>query len=89
MEYSIPSEKECRKCINTNNAQEGLPNEAIKKVLRASYDTGDICEFLIDSMTSEAYIDTVSRGFHTGSKKLSEEIEMFYTSLSVDDGGCR
>ncbi|KAL9323735.1 hypothetical protein ACSQ67_008592 [Phaseolus vulgaris] len=81
-------DKECRKCIYTNNAQEGLPNEEIKKVLTASYDTGDICEFLIDLMTSEAYVDTVSRGFHTGSKKLSEEIEMFYTSLSVDDGGC-
>ncbi|KAG2406917.1 Protein PRD1-like protein [Vigna angularis] len=81
--------QECRKRVYTNNAQDDLPNEAIKKVFTASYDTGDICEFLIDLMTSEAYIDTVSLGFHTGSKKLFEEIEMFYSSLSVDDGGCR
>ncbi|QCE13066.1 Armadillo-type fold [Vigna unguiculata] len=74
--------QECRKRIYTNNAQEDLPNEAIKKDLTASYDTGDICEFLIDLMTSEAYIDT-------GSRKLLEEIEMFYSSLSVDDGDCR
>ncbi|XP_029129412.1 protein PRD1 isoform X2 [Cajanus cajan] len=34
--------QECRKRVYSNNAQEGLPNEPIKKVLSASYDMGDI-----------------------------------------------
>lgn len=66
----------------TNNAQEGLQNEPIKKFLAASYDMGDICEYLIDLMTSEAYL-------YTGRKKLLEEIELFFNTLTVDDDSCR
>ena len=65
----------------SNNAQEDLPNEPIKKVLTKSYNMGDICEYLIDLMTSEAYLDT-------GSKNLLEEIELFFSTLSVDNGSC-
>ncbi|KAL2332631.1 hypothetical protein Fmac_013844 [Flemingia macrophylla] len=81
--------QECRKRVYSSNAQEGRPNEPIKKVLNASYDMGDICEYIIDLMTSEAYIDTGSWGFHTGSKKLLEEIELFFSTLTVDDDICR
>ncbi|KAH1226931.1 Protein PRD1 [Glycine max] len=73
--------QECRKRMYSNNAQEDLPNEPIKKVLTTSYNMGDICEYLIDLMTSEAYLDT-------GSKKLLEEIELFFSTLSVDNGSC-
>ncbi|RDX83175.1 Protein PRD1, partial [Mucuna pruriens] len=78
--------QECRKRVYCNNTQEGLPNESIKKVVTASYDMGDICEYLIDLMTS---LDMVSGGFHTGSKKLLEEIELFFSTLTVDDDSCR
>ncbi|CAJ1850286.1 unnamed protein product [Sphenostylis stenocarpa] len=81
--------QECRKRMYTNNGEEGLPNETTKKFLTASYDMGDVCEFLIDLMTSDRYLDTVSGGFHTRSKKLLEEIEMFYNTLSAVDRGCR
>ncbi|KAK7306414.1 hypothetical protein VNO77_44353 [Canavalia gladiata] len=77
--------QECRKRIYTNNAQEGLPNEPIKKVLAASYDTGDVCQYLIDLLPSETYLDAISWGFHTGNKKLLEEIELFFSILTVDD----
>ncbi|KAK7311436.1 hypothetical protein RJT34_09574 [Clitoria ternatea] len=77
--------QECRKRMHTNNAGEGLPNEPIKKVNAASYDKGDICEYLIGLMTSETNLDTVYWGFHMGSKKLLEEMELFFRTLTVND----
>ncbi|KAK7387602.1 hypothetical protein VNO78_28515 [Psophocarpus tetragonolobus] len=71
--------QECRKSVYSNKAQEGLRNEPIKKVLTASYDMGEICEHLIDLMTSDAYLNT-------DSEKLLEEIELFFSTLTVDDG---
>ncbi|XP_027337587.1 protein PRD1 [Abrus precatorius] len=80
--------QECRKRMYTNNAHEELPNEPIKKVLPASYDLGDICQYLIDLMSSETCVGSVSWDFHRGSKKLLEEIELFFSTLTVDDS-CR
>ncbi|XP_061338691.1 protein PUTATIVE RECOMBINATION INITIATION DEFECT 1 [Gastrolobium bilobum] len=77
--------QECRKRIYTNNAQEGLPNEPIKKVLTTPCDLGDVCRYLIDLISSETYLDMVSWGFHMGSNRLLEEIELFFSTLTVDD----
>ncbi|KAJ1426693.1 Armadillo-type fold [Sesbania bispinosa] len=81
--------QECRKLMYTNNAQEGHPNEPIKKALTNQYDLGDVCQYLIDLMSSETYIDMDSWGFHMGSRRLLEEIELFFSTLTVDDDGCR
>ncbi|CAL0332279.1 unnamed protein product [Lupinus luteus] len=78
--------QECRKRIYTNNAQEGLPNDPIKKVHTTPYDPGEICSYLVDLISSETYLDKDASGFHTGSKKrLLEEIEAFFSTLTVDD----
>lgn len=74
----------------TNNAQDGLPNEPIRKVRTTPYDLGDVCRYLIDLMSSEeTYLDMDSWGFHTGSRSLLEEIELFFSTLTVDDDSCR
>ncbi|CAJ2668133.1 unnamed protein product [Trifolium pratense] len=81
--------QECRKHMYTNNAQESLPSEPIKKVLTMPYNLGDVCRYLIDLMSAETYLDTDSRGFNMGSKRLLEEIELFFSALTVDDDNCR
>lgn len=73
----------------TNNAQDGLPSEPIKKVLATPYDLGDVCRYLLDLMSSETYVDMDSWGCQTGSKRLLEEIELFFSTLTVDDDSCR
>lgn len=73
----------------TNNDQDGLPNEPIKKVLTTPYDLGDVCQHLIDLMSSETYLDLDSSGFHMGSRRLLKEIEVFFSTLTVDDDSCR
>ncbi|KAE9585744.1 hypothetical protein Lalb_Chr24g0394531 [Lupinus albus] len=78
--------QECRKCIYSHNVQEGLPNDPIKKVHTTPYDLGEICSYLIDLISSETYLDKDTWGFHTSSKKrLLEEIEAFFSTLTVDD----
>ena len=57
----------------------------MKKVLTKPYDLGDVCRYLIDLMSSETYLDRDSCGFHVGNKRLLEEIELFFRTLSVDD----
>ncbi|CAI8587551.1 unnamed protein product [Vicia faba] len=82
--------QECRRHMySNNNAQDGLPSEPIKKFPAMPYDLGDICRHLIDLMASEAYLDMDFWGFHMGSKKLLEEIELFFSTLTVDDDSCR
>lgn len=65
----------------TNNAQEGPLNEPIKEVLTTPYDLGDVCRDLIDLMSSETYLHMDSWGFHTNSRRLLEEIELFFKIL--------
>jgi len=72
----------------TNNAQDVLPSEPIKKVLAAAYDLGDVCWYLIDLMSPDT-LDMDSWGIHMGSKRLLEEIELFFSTLTVDDNSCR
>lgn len=82
--------QECRRHMySNNNAQDSLLSEPIKKVLAMPYDVGDICRHLIDLMASEAYLDMDFWGFHMGSKRLLEEIELFFSTLNVDDDRCR
>ncbi|XP_039687530.1 protein PUTATIVE RECOMBINATION INITIATION DEFECT 1 isoform X2 [Medicago truncatula] len=80
--------QECRKQMYTNNAQDGLPSEPIKKVLATSYDLGDVCWFLIDLMSPDT-LDMDSWGIHMDGKRLLEEIELFFSTLTVDDNSCR
>jgi hypothetical protein len=72
----------------TNNAQDGLPSEPIKKVLAASYDLRDVCCYLIDLMSPDT-LDMDSWGIRMGCKRLLEEIELFFSTLTVDDNSCR
>ncbi|XP_019447895.1 PREDICTED: protein PRD1-like isoform X1 [Lupinus angustifolius] len=74
--------QECRKCIYTNNAQEGLRNDPIKKVHTTPYDLGEICSYLIDLISSETNLDKDT----ATKKRLLEEIEAFFSTLTVEDG---
>lgn len=75
----------CRKRMYTDNDQDDLQNGSVNKVLTASYDVGEVSGYLIHLMSSLTYLDLDSRGFHLSNRKLLEEMELFFKTLTVDD----
>ena len=69
----------------TNNAHNSLTNESIKKVLSTTYDEGEVCGYLLHLMLSETCLDMESWGLHSDNKRLIEEIELYFRTLTVDD----
>lgn len=48
-------------------------------------DLGEVCAYLIHLMLSEAPLDADSMGLQTEKRRLLEEIEMFFRTLTVED----
>ncbi|KAI4317408.1 hypothetical protein L6164_025277 [Bauhinia variegata] len=70
-----------RKCMYTNNGQDSLATES-QKVLTNPSDLGEVCEYLFHLMASETHLGMDS---DWGNKRLYEEIELFFRTLTVDD----
>ncbi|KAK3034161.1 hypothetical protein RJ639_034657 [Escallonia herrerae] len=70
----------CRKCMY--DYQDASTEDDISKVAVISHDSGKVCEFLINLMSSQH-----SRGVKVRNKGLLEEIELFCKSLAEENGG--
>ncbi|XP_022722512.1 protein PRD1 isoform X2 [Durio zibethinus] len=72
----------CRKRIY-NNSKEHIKDKHVQKIVSSSDDLGEVCEYLIHLMMSESSSDT-----NSGNKRLFEEIEMFFSTLTLEDPQC-
>ncbi|XP_024192213.1 protein PUTATIVE RECOMBINATION INITIATION DEFECT 1 isoform X2 [Rosa chinensis] len=75
----------CRKQKYTDNTKDDVAQEH-RVVISNLDDLGQVCEYLIRLMSSESSLDKDSGGSHLGNKRLLEEIELFFRTLTVQDG---
>ncbi|KAG8654974.1 hypothetical protein MANES_05G198800v8 [Manihot esculenta] len=77
--------QECRKHIYTRDVQNDHPDEQAEMRVTVADDLGEVCAYLIHLMLSEAPLDADSMGLQTEKRRLLEEIEMFFRTLTVED----
>ncbi|PRQ38312.1 hypothetical protein RchiOBHm_Chr4g0412451 [Rosa chinensis] len=75
----------CRKQKYTDNTKDDGAQEH-GEVISNLDDLGEVCEYLIRLMSSGSSLDKDSGGSHLGDKRLLEEIELFFRTLTVQDG---
>ncbi|KAK6255277.1 hypothetical protein QQP08_013866 [Theobroma cacao] len=68
----------CRKRMY-NNTEEHLMDKHVQKIVSSSDDLGEVCEYLIHLMMSQSSSDA-----NSGNKRLFEEIEMFFSTSTVE-----
>lgn len=59
----------------------------VEKRFTKADDLGQVCEYLIHLMSSATSLDLDSEGSQTLKKRLLEEIETFFRTLTVEDDG--
>ncbi|WCJ27535.1 Protein PUTATIVE RECOMBINATION INITIATION DEFECT 1 [Euphorbia peplus] len=77
--------QECRNHIYAEDARNDCADEHMERKTGYTDDVGDICEYLILLMSSETETEDESVGFQNGKKRLLEEIEMYFKTLTVVD----
>ncbi len=70
-----------------DNTQDDQADEDMKKTATHPDDLGEVCEYLIHLMSSESSLDMDSKGLHCGNKRLLEEIDLFFRTLTLEDDG--
>ena len=76
----------CRKRLYTDSTKDGCEDELIKKMVPASGDLGEICEYLIFLMSSKQFQGRYFGESHGRNMSLLEEIELFFRFSVVEDG---
>ncbi|KAL5542709.1 hypothetical protein UlMin_010419 [Ulmus minor] len=76
----------CRKRLYTDNRKGDYEDEHIKKGVTISDDLGEIREYLMYLMSSE---NKNSRGLYLENNSLLEEIELFFTTLTIQEDSLR
>lgn len=76
-----------RKHLNADNAPDDRADEHVKKIITTPDDMGEVREYLVFLMSSKSSLDMDSRGLDFGKKKLLEEIELFFRTITVEDDG--
>ncbi|XP_012078523.1 protein PUTATIVE RECOMBINATION INITIATION DEFECT 1 isoform X1 [Jatropha curcas] len=77
--------QECRKHISTGDVQNNSTEEHTEKRVPITDELGEVCEYLIHLISSDMHLDDDSVSLGTGKKRLLEEIEMFFRTLTVQD----
>ncbi|GLT71030.1 hypothetical protein SLA2020_430750 [Shorea laevis] len=76
-----------RKHLNADNAPDDRADEHVKKIITTPDDMGEVREYLVYLMSSKSSLDMDSRGLDFGKKRLLEEIELFFRTITVEDDG--
>ncbi|KAM3756392.1 hypothetical protein ACB098_02G108200 [Castanea mollissima] len=77
--------QECRKHKYADNTQDHRADKHMKKMATTPDDLEEVCEYLIHLMSSDSSLDMDSKGLHCGNKRLLEEIELFFRTLTWED----
>ncbi|KMT14804.1 hypothetical protein BVRB_3g065300 isoform A [Beta vulgaris subsp. vulgaris] len=67
----------CRRCICMENNEDECIEENGRKVVTMSSDMGEVCEFLLEIMSSESHLDINTGGHHAKANRLMEETDLF------------
>ncbi|KAB5569671.1 hypothetical protein DKX38_003464 [Salix brachista] len=76
--------QECRKRLYTEDCQNDCSDEKLEKRTITADDLGEVCEYLIHVMSSTKSLDLDCGDLQT-SKRLLEEIELFFKTSSPED----
>lgn len=75
--YIIYVLQACRRCICMENNEDECIEENGRKVVTMSSDMGEVCEFLLEIMSSESHLDINTGGHHAKANRLMEETDLF------------
>ncbi|KAB1213495.1 Protein PRD1 [Morella rubra] len=76
----------CRKEMYADITQDKRAEEHEKKMAATPDDLGEVCEYLICLISTESTL-TDSRGLDFRNKRVLEEIELFFRTLTMEDDG--
>lgn len=65
----------CRRCICMEKSDERMGKQE-RKVVTMSSDLGEVCEFLLQLMSSESHLDVYIGGYHARTNRLMEETDL-------------
>ncbi|KNA23532.1 hypothetical protein SOVF_024000 [Spinacia oleracea] len=67
----------CRRCICMENNEDNSTGEQGRKVVTMSSNLGEVCELLLQLMSSESHLDINSVGNQSRANRLMEETDLF------------